>query len=53
MNFPILVKINDVNEIEGKVVDHLGRSRYYENPLSINGEVYLLTSQWYEKNKPF
>ena len=53
MNFPILVKISNVSEMKEKMVDYLGRSRYYATPLRINGEIYLLTSQWYDKNKSY
>lgn len=53
INLPILVKINNISEIQQKMVDHLGRPRYYAKPLRINGETYLLTSQWYDKNKSY
>jgi hypothetical protein len=26
-------------------------TRYYANPLKVNNEDYLLTSEWYERNK--
>jgi len=53
MNFPILMKIRNDSQIKVKMVDHLGRPRYYSTPLQIKGETFLLTSQWYDRNKSY
>lgn len=34
-----------------KGVDHIGVNRYYAKPIYIFDDLYLLTSQWYDKNK--
>lgn len=50
INYPILMSIDSVSESK-KGVDHSGVNRYYAKPLNLNGKLYLLTSQWYERNK--
>lgn len=50
MNFPILMKISSEND-KRKGVDHTGVNRYYAKPVYILGDLYLLTSQWYDRNK--
>jgi hypothetical protein len=44
------MSIDSVSESK-KGVDHSGVNRYYAKPLNLNGKLYLLTSQWYERNK--
>lgn len=50
INYPILMPITSVNESK-KGVDHSGVNRYYAKPLNLNGNLYLITSQWYDRNK--
>lgn len=50
VNFPVLLSINSKNESK-KGVDHSGINRYYATPINLNGNLYLLTSQWYDRNK--
>ena len=50
INYPVLIKISSMNE-NRKGVDHTGVNRYYAKPIYIFDDLYLLTSQWYDKNK--
>ncbi len=51
LNFPVLLKVNSRETIFQQRKDHLGRDRFYADPVIISGETYLLTSQWYDRNK--
>jgi len=50
-NYPILKKIKLSGNILQEKKDHLGINRYYASPIIISNEEYLLTSQWYERNR--
>lgn len=50
MNFPILLHIDSIADSR-KGVDRTGINRYYAKPIQIRGELFLVTSQWYERNK--
>lgn len=52
LNFPMLKKVDTnisikENRFEGK------HTRYYANPVKIYEEDYLLTSEWFERNKSY
>lgn len=53
MNFAILKKIDTSKNLKEQSLDHLGYSRYYAKPITIKDIKYLLTSQWYDRNKPY
>ncbi len=53
LNFSLLLKASTTEQCRTLGIDHTGVNRYYVNPLKINGEFYLLTSQWYDRNKPY
>lgn len=50
VNFPVLLHIDSISDLK-KGVDHTGINRYYAKPITINGELFLITSQWYDRNK--
>ena len=50
VNYPVLLPIESENDNK-KGVDNNGINRYYSKPIQIQGTFYLLTSQWYERNK--
>lgn len=50
VNYPVLLRINSIAEAKNGV-DHNGINRYYAKPITLQGNLYLLTSQWYERNK--
>lgn len=43
--------MKNTNAINQLKKDAKGYTRYYKTPVSINGQNYLLCSQWYEYNK--
>ena len=51
INFAVLLKLQNGTNISEQRKDHLGRDRYYATPITINGEKYFLSSQWYDRNK--
>lgn len=51
VNFTVLLKVQNGTNISEQRKDHLGRDRYYATPITINGEKYFLSSQWYDRNK--
>lgn len=52
ISYPLLKKLVNSENMSGQMKDHLGRNRYYRTPITVNGNNYLLCSQWYETNKP-
>lgn len=52
LNYPVLKRVDESISIkENRMVkDH---TRYYANPIKINDKRYLLTSEWYERNKNY
>lgn len=50
VNYPILLHINSLSDSK-KGVDHNGINRYYAKPIQLQGELYLVTSQWFDRNK--
>jgi hypothetical protein len=53
INYPIIKRIKSSLPTIEESIDHLGRNRYYAKPLKIYGSYYLLTSQWYDRNKTY
>lgn len=51
INFAVLLKLQSGANVSNQRKDHLGRDRYYVTPITINGEKYFLSSQWYDRNK--
>ena len=51
INFAVLLKLQSGANVSNQRKDHLGRDRYYATPITINGEKYFLSSQWYDRNK--
>ncbi|MFS0862053.1 hypothetical protein [Fredinandcohnia sp. 179-A 10B2 NHS] len=52
MNFPVLKKVVIGSPLlEQRQIN--GYSRYYAKPLAISGEKYLLSNDWYERNRPY
>lgn len=51
INFPVLKRANSMARLSKERKDHLGRDRYYAKPVKIWGEWYLLSTQWYARNK--
>jgi len=50
MNYPILKKVNENLSIkENREINYY--SRYYSTPIWNNESRYLITSEWYERNK--
>jgi len=50
VNYPILIEISTPEDLK-KRFDKKGCSRYYITEYYFNGKFYLLTSEWYERNK--
>lgn len=52
INYPFLKKVDESISIkENRMVNNY--PRYYSNPIKILGSKYLITSEWYERNKSF
>ena len=51
INFPVLKKVESMAKLSEERKDHLGRDRYYAKPVKIRNEWYLLSTQWYERNR--
>ena len=50
MNYPILKKVNENLPLEeNRSVNY--HTRYYSDPVGNNDTRYLITSEWYERNK--
>jgi hypothetical protein len=52
LNYPLLKKVDWTSNIDELKRDPNGYNRYYKTPITIDGEKYLLCSQWYENSKP-
>jgi len=50
VNYPVLLPIDSATDIK-KGVDSNGVNRYYIKPICIREKWYLVTSQWFERNK--
>lgn len=51
INFSVLKKVESMAKLSEERKDRLGRDRYYAKPVKINNEWYLLSTQWYERNR--
>lgn len=50
VNYAVLLHIESLDDVK-KGVDHSGVNRYYAKPISIKNQLYLVTSQWYDRNR--
>ncbi|WP_328589254.1 nucleoside triphosphate pyrophosphohydrolase [Litchfieldia alkalitelluris] len=51
INYPFLIKLQPEIPIDEQGIFN-GYNRYWKKPILINGERYLMCSQWYDRNKP-
>lgn len=52
LNFPMLKKVDPSKSIKENRFEG-NYTRYYANPFKIYGDDYLMTSEWFERNKSF
>lgn len=49
--YPMLIQLDGDDDPSCRSKDANGHGRYYVKPLLIDGQQYLLTSQWYERHR--
>lgn len=53
LNYPFLKVVDESRPISEQRRDHLGNGRYYSRVFTFAGKKYLITSEWYARNKPY
>lgn len=51
LTYAFIKPLDESKPITEQRRDHLGNGRYYSHPYAFDGKKYLVTSEWYEKNR--
>ena len=51
VNYPLLKKVNDMEEISAQTKNTDGQARYWKEIFVFNDVEFLVTSQWYKQDR--